>query len=71
MYVKTNVAKFFEMSEKYFPKGNPLRKVFNKDMLKLNCSCMSNKTSIISSYNRKHFKSRGSTRIWLQLQVKK
>ena len=34
--VRTNIGKrFWRLIRKYFPKGNPLHKIFNKNMLKL------------------------------------
>ena len=56
--VKTNVGKcFLSLTDQYFPKLNPLHKIFNRNTLKLSYSCMSNMRSIISNHNKAHIKS--------------
>ena len=52
MNVRTNIGKtFLKLMRKYFPNGNPLHKIFNKNMLKVSYSCMSNMASIMLSHN--------------------
>ena len=52
--VITNMGRrFLSLVEKHFPKENKLRKIFNKNTLKVSCSCSQNMTQIINSYNRK------------------
>ena len=56
--VKTNVGKcFLSLTDQYFPKLNPLHKIFNRNTLKLSYSCMSNMRSIISNHNKAQIKS--------------
>ena len=43
MNVRTSIGKIFlKLMRKHFPNGNPLRKIFNKNMLKFSYSCMGN-----------------------------
>ena len=54
MQVKTNVAqKFMTIVEECFPKGHKLRKIFNKNSLKVSYCCMPNVQSRINTHNRK------------------
>ena len=51
--VETNVGKcFLLLIDQYFPKSNPLHKIFNRDTLKLSYSCMGNFKTIISNHNK-------------------
>ena len=51
--VKTNVGKcFLSLIDQHFPRSNPLHKIFNRNMLKLSYSCMSNVKTIISNHNK-------------------
>ena len=51
--VKTNVGKiFFKLVKRHFPKENPLRKIFNKNTLKVSYSCMHNAASALSTRKR-------------------
>ncbi|XP_061900734.1 uncharacterized protein LOC133648549 [Entelurus aequoreus] len=51
--VSTNIGhKFLTLIDKHFPKGNTLRKVFNKNNIKLSYSCMNNMRQIISNHNK-------------------
>ena len=50
--VKTNIGKeFFRLLSKYFPSHHKLRKIYNKNSVKLSYSCMPNVATIISSHN--------------------
>ena len=61
MNVKTNIGKtFFKLLQKHFPPGHPMYTIFNKNKIKLSCSCFPNMGSIISSHN-KHILSSNST----------
>ena len=52
MKVKTNVGrKFRTMVEECFPEGHKLRKIFNKNTLKLSYSCMPNVKRKIDQHN--------------------
>ena len=52
--VKTKVGKvFFSILEKNFPKDSPLRKIMNRNYVKLSYCCMPNVHSIISGLNRR------------------
>ncbi|XP_061775427.1 uncharacterized protein LOC133564911 [Nerophis ophidion] len=51
--VSTNIGrKFLTLIDKHFPKGNTLRKIFNKNNIKLSYSCMNNMQQIISNHNK-------------------
>ena len=50
-HVKTNVGKkFLSIVKDSFPKGHPLKKIFNKNTLKISYSCMPNLQSKISAH---------------------
>ena len=44
---------FLKLIEKHFPSNDPLRKLFNKNSLKLSYGCLPNVNSFISAQNRK------------------
>ena len=51
--VKTNIVKIFlNLIKKHFPKTNKLHKIFNRNMVKISYSCMSNISSIILGNNK-------------------
>ena len=44
--MKSNIGKtFLNFTERYFPKTNKLRKIFNKNTVKVSYSCMGNMSS--------------------------
>ena len=50
--VKTNVGKqFLRIIDSSFPQGNPLRKLFNRNTVKVSYKCMPNMSSIVSKHN--------------------
>ena len=50
---KTNIRKcFFRLINKHFPPEHKFHKIFNRNTLKLSCSCMPNLKSLINSYNQ-------------------
>ena len=52
--VRSNIGKdFLNLVDKSFPKGHPLRKLFNRNTVKVDYSCTQNMESIISSRNKK------------------
>ena len=52
--VSTNVAKIFmKLINKHFTKENNLRKIFNKNNVKVSYSCTENVRSIINAHNKK------------------
>ena len=52
--VKTNIGKeFLKLVDRAFPVGNPLRKIFNRNTLKIGYKCMPNMASAISKHNSK------------------
>ena len=52
MNVRTSIGKtFLKLMKKYFPHGNPLQKIFNKNKFKVSYSGMCNMTSVILSHN--------------------
>ena len=52
--VKTNITKeFLKILNKSFPEGNPLRKIFNKNTIKISYSTTKNMSQIIAAHNRK------------------
>ena len=57
--VKINIGRtFLKLLKQHFPKSNRLHKIFNKNTVKVSCSCMSNLSSIISSHNKRPLRSR-------------
>ena len=51
--VKTNIGKkFFSILEKHFPRDHKMRKLFNKNTIKLSYSCLPNIKNNISSYSK-------------------
>ena len=55
--VKTNVGqKFLQIMDKYFPKGNPLNKIFNRNSVKMSYRCTANLGQKISAHNAKILK---------------
>ena len=51
--ITTNIGKtFFKLLDKCFPPGHQLRKLLNRNTVKLSYSCMPNVKSIISMHNR-------------------
>ena len=52
--VKTNVGKqFLRLIDTSFPEGNPLRKLLNRNTVKVSYKCMPNMNSVVSSHNTK------------------
>ena len=52
--VSTNIgSKFLRIIDKCFPPSHPLRKICNRNTLKLSYSCMPNVATIISSQNKR------------------
>jgi hypothetical protein len=52
--VLTNVGgAVLELVDKHFPPGNTLRKIFNRNAIKISYSCMNNMASIIKGHNKK------------------
>ena len=52
--VRSNIGRdFFNLLTKCFPKGHPLRKIFNRNTIKIGYSCTKNIEAIISSKNKK------------------
>ena len=50
---KTNIGKtFLQLLSKHIPKDHEMHKIFNKNTVKLSCSCMNNISSIISIHNK-------------------
>ena len=51
--VKTNIGKeFFRLLYKHFPSHHKLRKICNKNSVKISYSCMSNVATIVSFHNK-------------------
>ena len=54
MNATTKVAqKFLELIDTFFPKGHPLRPLFNRNTVKVSYCCMRNMKALISSHNAK------------------
>ena len=52
--VKTNVGKqFLRLIDISFPEGNPLRKLLNRNTVKVSYKCKPNISSVVGSYNTK------------------
>ena len=51
--VEINMGKIsLKLVKRYFPKENPLCKIFNKNKLKFSYSCMGNVAFVLSAHNR-------------------
>ncbi len=51
--VSTNIGhKFLTLVDKHFPVNNPLRKIFNRNTIKLSYSCMNSTKQIINNHNK-------------------
>ena len=51
--MKTNIAKsFLKLIDKHFPVRHKLRKIFNRNNVKVSYSCLPNVASIITSHNK-------------------
>ena len=66
--VKTNVAKkFFQLIDTHFPPANKLHKTFNRNTVKVSCSCTQNISQILNGHNKKitqiKLKIKGNTNI--------
>ena len=56
--VSTNIGhKFLNLVDKHFPKDHKLRKIFNRNTIKISYSCMNNTMQIIDSHNKRILKS--------------
>ena len=54
--MQTNLCKeFFKLLKRHFPKRHKMSEIFNKNAVKLSCSCCKNISSNISSNNRRIF----------------
>ena len=52
--VSTSVAKIFlNLIEKHFHRSSKLHKIFNKNTVKVSCSCTQNMSQIIKGHNKK------------------
>ena len=56
--VSTNIGrKFLGLTDKHFAKDNKLRKIFNRNTIKISYSCMNNTKQIIDNHNKRILKS--------------
>ena len=54
----TNIGyKFLALIDKHFPKDHKLRKIFNRNTIKISYSCMNNAKQIIDNHNKQILKS--------------
>ena len=52
--VNTNIGhRFLTLVDKHFPKENKLRKIFNRNTIKISYSCMNNTKQIIDNHNKR------------------
>ena len=52
--VSTNIGhKFLSLVDKHFPKDHKLRKIFNRNIIKISYSCMNNTKQIIDNHNKR------------------
>ena len=52
--VSTNIGhKFLSLVDKHFPKDHKLRKIFNRNTIKISYSCMNNTKQIIDNHNKR------------------
>ena len=51
--VKINISRILlRLLSKYFPWNHTMHKIFNRNTVKISCSCLRNISSILSSHNR-------------------
>ena len=54
MNVETNIRKtFLKLIDKHFPKSNKFHKIFNRNNVKVSCSCLPNFAKMIKSHNNR------------------
>ena len=52
--VSTNIGhRFLALVDKHFPKDHKLRKIFNRNTIKISYSCMNNTKQIIDNHNKR------------------
>ena len=52
--VNTNIGhRFLTLVDKHFPKENKLRKIFNRNTIKISYSCMNNTKEIVDNHNKR------------------
>ena len=52
--VSTNIGhRFLALVDKHFPKDHKLRKIFNRNTIKISYSCMNNTKQVIYNYNKR------------------
>ena len=52
--VRTNIRhRFLALVDKHFPKDHKLRKIFNRNTIKISYSCMNNTKQIIDNHNKR------------------
>ena len=52
--VSTNIGhKFLSLIDKHFPKDHSLRKIFNRNTIKISYSCMNNTKQVIDNHNKR------------------
>ena len=57
--VKTNIARsFLHLVDTHFPAGHKLHKIFNRNTVKVSCSCMNHVRSIITNHNTRIIRKR-------------
>ncbi|PIK33614.1 hypothetical protein BSL78_09743 [Apostichopus japonicus] len=60
--VETNVgSQFLKLIDRHFPRGCKLRKIFNRNTMKVSYSCMKNMDSIIKSHNARIMRQNNTT----------
>ena len=45
--------KFLSLIDKHFPKDHSLRKIFNRNTIKISYSCMNNTKQVIDNHNKR------------------
>ena len=62
--VSTNIGhRFFALVDNHFPRDHKLRKIFNRNTIKISYSCMNNTKQIIDNHNKRLLNSFGNTSV--------
>ena len=66
--ISTNIRhRFLALGDNHFPRDHKLRKIFNRNTIKISYSCMANTKQTIDNHNKRILKSSGHTKMHSRL----